>query len=199
MTPSQLTGLVSPAVTSSSPRFKTVPAHSLPETTLVELVNVHIIAVKQEADSDLHVIISTPTGSELNVELPAAACDSTSKYATQLATARQNADKAMPHPSSSSYTPENITATIEGVLFWDVLHGQRGAPNGVELHPVTFFSTTSKPTPPIPPPTPTTTVTVPPLPTPPPTNLPGCAKYPGRIYYHHIKQNHCASYFYTTP
>jgi hypothetical protein len=34
-------------------------------------------------------------------------------------------------------------------LFFDVLHGQRGAPNGIELHPVTFFSTAGGPPPPI--------------------------------------------------
>ena len=51
----------------------------------------------------------------------------------------------MPNVSSSRYTPEDFTATIEGVLFFDVLHGQRGAPNGVELHPVTYFSTIGGP------------------------------------------------------
>jgi hypothetical protein len=55
----------------------------------------------------------------------------------------------MPHVSRSHYTPENLTATIEGVLFFDVLHGQRGAPNGVELHPVTFFSTAGDQPPPV--------------------------------------------------
>lgn len=32
------------------------------------------------------------------------------------------------------------TATITGVAFFDVIHGQRGvAPNGIELHPVLSF------------------------------------------------------------
>lgn len=162
MTPDQLVALAAPAVTPSSPRFTSVPAGSLPETTLVELVNVHVIAVKQEADSDLHVIIATSTGAELNVEAPMAACDSASPYAAQLAAARAAMDKAMPGASSSSYTPENLTATIEGVVFYDVLHGQRGAPNGVELHPLLYFSATGS-GPPITTPTPTTTVTAPPV------------------------------------
>jgi hypothetical protein len=37
------------------------------------------------------------------------------------------------------------TATITGVAFFDVIHGQCGvAPNGIELHPVVKFSGTCK-------------------------------------------------------
>jgi len=37
------------------------------------------------------------------------------------------------------------TATITGVAFFDVIHGQRGvAPNGIELHPVLSFKATSR-------------------------------------------------------
>lgn len=162
MTPDQLVALAAPPVTPNSPRFTSVPPNSLPETTLVELQNVHVIAAKQEADSDLHVIIATSGGAELNVEAPMAACDSSSPYAAELSAARAAMDAAMPGVSTSTYTPENLTATIEGVLFWDVLHGQRGAPNGIELHPVTFFQVVGS-GPPIPSPLPTTTVTPPPL------------------------------------
>jgi hypothetical protein len=36
------------------------------------------------------------------------------------------------------------TATISGVAFFDVIHGQRGvAPNGIELHPALSFTKTS--------------------------------------------------------
>lgn len=162
MTPEQLVSLAAPPVTPSSPRFTTVPAGSLPETTLVELDNVHVIAMKQEADSDLHVIIATVAGAELNIEAPMAACDSSSPYTGMLASARAAMDAAMPNVSSSTYTPVNLTATIEGVLFFDVIHGQRGAPNGVELHPVTFFSVDGN-GPPITNPIPTTTVEPPPI------------------------------------
>ena len=119
MTPEQLVSMAAPPVTQDSPRFPV-------ERKLVALVNVHVIAVKQEADSDLHVLLSSPTGAELNVEAPQAQCESGSPYVDLLTKARQSMDDAMPNASSSRYTAENFTATIEGVLFFDVLHGQRG-------------------------------------------------------------------------
>ena len=138
MTPDQLVAMAAPAVTQSSPRFPV-------EQQLVVIEDVHVIAAKREADSDLHVILTTATGAELNVEAPEAQCDSGSPYASVLAQARQAMDEAMPNVSGSHYTAVNLRATIAGVLFFDVLHGQRGAPNGVELHPVTFFSTAGRP------------------------------------------------------
>jgi hypothetical protein len=152
MTPEQLVSMSAPPVTQDSPRFPV-------EQELVALQNVHVIAAKKEKDSDLHVIISTATGAELNVEAPQADCDSTSPYAAALAQARQAMDAAMPNVSGNHYTPLDLTATIAGVLFFDVLHGQRGAPNGVELHPVTYFSTAGGPVPPVTTTTGTTTET----------------------------------------
>jgi len=143
MTPEQLVAMAAPPVTQTSPRFPV-------EQQLVVLKRAHVIAAKREADSDLHVLLLGRTGAELNVEAPEAQCDSGSPYAALLAQARQSMDVAMPSVSSSHYTPLDLKATIEGVLFFDVLHGQRGAPNGVELHPVLYFSTTTGPPPPVP-------------------------------------------------
>jgi len=140
MTPDDLVSLKPPPVTASSPRFPV-------ERQVVVLTNVHVIAAKQEADSDLHVILAVPGGGEMNVEEPRAQCDATSPEAAVLAQARRAMDAAMPNVSSAHYTPENLTATIEGVLFFDVLHGQRGAANGVELHPITFFAVAPPPAP----------------------------------------------------
>jgi hypothetical protein len=44
-------------------------------------------------------------------------------------------------PSASSFSFLRGSATITGVGFFDLLHGQTGvAPNGIELHPVLGFS-----------------------------------------------------------
>lgn len=142
MTPDQLVAMAAPPVTQDSTRFPV-------ERQLIVLENVHVIAAKREGDSDLHVILTTATGAELNVEAPQGQCDASSPYAGVLAQARAAMDQAMPNVSASRYTPLNLHATIQGVLFFDVLHGQRGAPNGVELHPVTFFSIAPGPPPPI--------------------------------------------------
>lgn len=138
LTPEKLLALRAPNVGSGSPRFTANPG-SLPETIKVQLTNVHVVAVKQESDSDLHVIIGSSQG-ELNVEAPMAVCDHASPYWQRLAVARTAIERAFPNASSGSYTVVDRYATIRGVLFWDVLHGQRGAANGVELHPVTMFT-----------------------------------------------------------
>lgn len=135
MTPDELIAMAPPAVTADSPRLPV-------EQQVVELEDVHVIAAKQEADSDLHVILVDSTGVEMNVEAPMAACES-GPYGAVLGQARAAMDAAMPNVSSRHYTPENLTADIVGMVFFDVLHGQRGAPNGIELHPVTYFSVVS--------------------------------------------------------
>jgi hypothetical protein len=135
LTVDQLVAMVPPPVTARSPRF-------VVERRLVELRHVHLIAVKQEPDSDLHLIIATAAGSEVNVEAPQGRCDSGSPYAARLASARAALDAALGPVSSTGYTPLDMTATVRGILFFDVLHGQRGAPNGVELHPLLSFSKT---------------------------------------------------------
>jgi hypothetical protein len=46
--------------------------------------------------------------------------------------------------TAGSFRSLHGTATIDGVGFFDAIHGQRGiAPNGIELHPVTRFRATS--------------------------------------------------------
>jgi hypothetical protein len=139
-TPDQLLALTPPHVGPDSPRIISNPG-SLPETLKVQLTHVHVVAVKQESDSDLHIIIRSAQG-ELNVESPMAYCDRASPYRQRLAVARAAVERAFPNVSTGSYTVVDRYATIRGVLFWDVLHGQRGAPNGVELHPVTMLQVT---------------------------------------------------------
>lgn len=189
MSVDQLVSMAAPPVGSSSPRFPI-------EQRLVELRNVHVIAAKQEPDSDLHIIVATATGAEMNVESPMAQCDASSPYAAQLAQARAAIDKAIQGTSTGGYSTENVTATIQGVLFFDVLHGQRGAPNGVELHPVTYFSTGGGPGP-----TTTTTPTTAPVttaPTPTPAPATGCKKWPGRHWFHHVYHRDCRPYYFKT-
>jgi hypothetical protein len=44
-------------------------------------------------------------------------------------------------PNTSSFKNLTGTATLTGVGFFDIIHGQTGfAPNGIELHPVLSFS-----------------------------------------------------------
>ena len=58
-----------------------------------------------------------------------------------MAQARSALIAACGQPSSSSFHQLQGTATVTGVGFFDILHGQTGvAPNGIELHPVLRLS-----------------------------------------------------------
>jgi hypothetical protein len=112
-----------------------------PIETTTYRISVTMDAFKMEADSDVHLAVHDQAGHTMIVEFPSPSCDQGSVAATQIAAARNAFLKAAGQPSSS-YQPVTGTATIEGIGFFDKLHGQRGvAPNGIELHPATKFST----------------------------------------------------------
>ena len=73
------------------------------------------------------------------VEFPDTTCPGArrSPKKAQMAQARSTLIAACGQPSSSSFHQLQGTATVTGVGFFDILHGQTGvAPNGIELHPV---------------------------------------------------------------
>jgi hypothetical protein len=90
------------------------------------LKNVQVTAIKAETDSDTHFILSQ-NGTTMIAEVPYPGCvNNSSPFYCFITHAR--------HASDSGST---TTATVIGVGFFDVLHGQSGAPaNGIELHPV---------------------------------------------------------------
>ena len=93
-----------------------------------------ITLVKQEADSDYHIVIEDPKGNTMIVEATSPACDTGSLAATQIAQVRKAMDKQFGGRRFTGHVP----ATVTGVGFFDRLHGQTGvAPNGIELHPLT--------------------------------------------------------------
>lgn len=121
------------------------------ETTTWQLTGTHIIAFKQEPDSDIHLELQSPLAGKptMIAEMPLQSCITAASEpavrAAQLATGTARAAfetylKAHGIQVTGSYQTVDIPATLRGVGFFDFLHGQRGvAPNGVELHPVVFF------------------------------------------------------------
>ena len=67
-------------------------------------------------------------------EIPAPDCVSAGPFKTAIAVARTAFDaRFQPGPNCQA---ANLTVTLQGVGFFDWLHGQRGvAPLGIELHP----------------------------------------------------------------
>ena len=103
-------------------------------------VRARLMFVKEEADSDFHVVIADPRdGATMIAEIPDPACSQGSRVQAQIAGARAAFIQRFGMPSTTHFAPipGSPLATVIGVLFFDEIHGQKGvAPNGVELHPV---------------------------------------------------------------
>jgi hypothetical protein len=103
-----------------------------------------LMSMRKEDDSDLHVVISDPKlGGSMIVEFPSSTCTAGGEKAERRAMRQARADLAAACGGESGASPVTLTgtATITGVGFFDVIHGQTGvAPNGIELHPALTFA-----------------------------------------------------------
>ena len=132
-----LRGLSSPGVGSATPRIHSV------ETTTYH-VKAQLVEMKREDDRDIHLVIAEPhrRGATMIVEFPDVGCSGARSSVKRRAmqSARQALIRACGSAPSSSFKRLTGTATITGVGFFDVKHGQTGvAPNAIELHPVLRF------------------------------------------------------------
>ena len=180
------------------PALRSRPRISGVETT-VWRVRVPLRGMKTETDGDIHLVIAQPQdpGLTMIVEFPADSCDAGAPIWARTAMHQARAAiVASCGPATGSFKPLSGVATITGVGFFDVLHGQTGvAQNGIELHPALSFANTNcgtsgappGPGPPPPPPATTTNAAPPPPPAttapapppPPPPTASNCApSYP---------------------
>ena len=112
------------------PRHAYPAARRIPPYELV-LYRVHAIVrqILPEPDGDWHVILADPDHVEetLVAEIPDSSCALGSGHEAEYAQARR----------SLRGVPRHALVELDGIGFFDFLHGQRGmAPNGFELHPV---------------------------------------------------------------
>ena len=125
-------------------RLKATSARRLGAERTVYRFTAHLMSMKREDDSDIHLVVSDPKlGGSMIVEFPAAFCDAGAAPAlrARMTKARSNLAKACGGVPKSSFVQLSGTATITGVGFFDLLHGQAGvAPNGIELHPALSFA-----------------------------------------------------------
>ena len=79
------------------------------------------------------------SGNTMIAEIPSPDCDHGSRFDGQIASARAAFDGAL--KATGRFKTAKLSVTIQGVGFFDKIHGQRGvAPNGIELHPVLSIS-----------------------------------------------------------
>jgi MYXO-CTERM domain-containing protein len=100
------------------------------------LTNVTLAKYKAESDSDYHLVISDGNQTMIAEIADPGCVGSASPFSSDAHAARMAFDSkftAMPF-----FRDANVTATLEGVGFFDFFHGQTGvAINAFELHPVT--------------------------------------------------------------
>ncbi len=121
-----------------------------PVETTVYSVTATLTDFKLEDDSDYHLVLSDSSGQTMIVEIPSPGCVGSSPFAQSVAAARAMFDAHF--TAISSFQRAGVPVEVRGVGFFDFLHAQRGvAPNGIELHPVTFitFSPVVQPIPPL--------------------------------------------------
>jgi hypothetical protein len=112
-------------------------AERLPPEFQTYTVQATLAEFKEEADSDIHLVIVGTSGETMIAEIPDPACAQGSRVEVQIARARGMFADLFGRLSRSSWIEVNAPITVTGVLFFDVHHGQTGvAPNAVELHPV---------------------------------------------------------------
>jgi hypothetical protein len=102
-------------------------------------VQARLVGVKQETDSDYHLIL-TEGGATMIAEMPSTTCTSGAQHRYAMSTVRAELERAVGGPVGESWIHPGLRVHVAGVLFFDFPHGQSGhARNYVELHPVTGF------------------------------------------------------------
>jgi hypothetical protein len=132
-TVAKLRTIHSPGVGGGTARIRGV------ETTTYR-VRAQLVEMKQEDDRDIHLVIAEPKrpSATMIVEFPDVRCSGAKQSVKRRAirSARAALVRACGNAGTSSFKELRGTASIEGVGFFDLNHGQRGvAPNAIELHP----------------------------------------------------------------
>ena len=110
-----------------------------PVETTTYSVTATLVEFKLEDDSDYHLVLTDDAGRMIVAELPSSGCSARSPLAAQIATARATFDARF--HATSAFQRAMVPVEVRGVGFFDFLYGQTGAaPNGIELHPVTYIN-----------------------------------------------------------
>ena len=125
-----------------------------PRTGLVEQttysVRARLIEFAIEDDSDVHLVIAAPGSRRRTMiaEFPATGCTrgAPAPDRRKMKRARAVLLRACGRPTLGHFRDLRGTASLTGVGFLDVKHGQRGLSkrNGIELHPVLSFRLRSR-------------------------------------------------------
>ena len=127
----------------------TIPDRLAPTEETLYSLTATLTAYKLEADGDYHIVIADASGATMIAEIPDPDFCTGSAWLDQIRAARASFDAKFPQEVAGlkmfmalaagvpMITKVSVSVQLEGVGFFDRLHGQTGvAPNGIELHPV---------------------------------------------------------------
>ncbi len=102
-----------------------------------ELRHTTLVKTRLQPDGDIHLILANAAGKTMIAEIPKPTCvPDHSLWKTQITKARHYLTAR--YPASTTWTIVNRPVDIQGLGFFDSLHGQaEAADNGIELHPGT--------------------------------------------------------------
>ena len=108
-------------------------------------VHALFLGYKHESDSDFHLVLASPTDKTKTIiaEIPAGACvpPKIRKQEANLQTWVVKRFGSPKQPGRMLRFAQPRLVVVEGIGFFDFLHGQTGvAPNGIEIHPVTSIT-----------------------------------------------------------
>lgn len=134
----------------SIPATRPLPAATRlrPVETTVWGLSATLLEYRTEDDSDYHLVLIDGQGHTMIAEVPSADCIGTGPFRGAIQAARATIEAKLPR--TSTFRTVNLPVEIQGIGFFDFLHGQTGvAPNGVELHPVTGINFSPLVSPPV--------------------------------------------------
>lgn len=135
-------------------------ARDAPTETTFYSVSATLTAYKLEADGDYHLVLDDGNGHTMIAEIPdpdfltggawdAQITAARAAFNAQFQLAVAHLHLMLTHPDVGGIpmiTRVAVPVTVEGIGFFDRLHGQTGvAPNGIELHPVLSIAFTAPP------------------------------------------------------
>jgi len=112
-----------------------------PVETTTYALTATLVEYRLDEDGNHHLVLSDETGRTVIARIPAPACVNGSRFAAEIAGARQVFEARF---HADAVLRQTATAVeIRGIGFFEYFGDQRGmAPNAIELHPVTFLSFT---------------------------------------------------------
>lgn len=110
-----------------------------PVETTTYSVTATLVEYRRTADSDYQLVLADEEGRTILVELPSPMCSMGSRFAPEISQVRSIFESRF--FATELFKTAMVPVEVRGIGFFDFVAGERGAaPNGIQLHPVTYLT-----------------------------------------------------------